>query len=278
VSQAGRVVVSPDGVLWAVPFAALPGLAGGAWLGLEKPLTYAQSLTVLTSKGIEPKGGHTSALVVGDPKAGEGVGAFSFFGAPAPLPGARQEAVEVARLYGATPLLGDAATESEVRKRLPSAAVVHLATHGYLHPMRAMSSGLLLASAPRPANAPQLPSDDGTLQAWEIMRDIRLRADLVVLSACESGRGARIPGEGLIGLTRAAQYAGAKSIIAGQWAVSDESTARLMTTLHRGLRAGLAKDEALRKAMLEVERRDTSRQPYFWAAFALLGEGAAPLR
>src|SRR5262249_51371337 len=98
---------------------------------------------------------------------------------------------------------------------------------------------------------------------------LKLKAELVMLSACESGRGQNVRGEGLIGLTRALQCDGARSVLASQWKVADFSTAQLMLTFHRHLRAGLAKDEALRRAMARVRQAPEMAHPYFWTAFFL---------
>jgi len=193
---------------------------------------------------------------------------------PVPLPGTEKEVTEVARLYGGSALTGAAATEARVRQAVESADVVHLATHGYLHPTRAMSSGVLLAAPGGPAGDGT--HDDGALQAWEIYSQLRLRAELVVLSGCETGRGQSVRGEGLIGLTRALQYAGARSVVASQWKVDDESTRALMTAMHRNLRRGLAKDEALRQAMVALRRDRRTAHPYDWAPFRLLGDPDNP--
>jgi CHAT domain-containing protein len=114
---------------------------------------------------------------------------------------------------------------------------------------------------------------------------MRLDADLVVLSACETALGEDLHGEGLIGLTRAFQYARARSVVASLWAVPDDSTATLMRIFHDSLHAGSSIDKALRNAQLSLIRRtyataddeariagvDTS-QPYFWTGFALYGD------
>src|SRR5258707_9276057 len=84
--------------------------------------------------------------------------------------------------------------------------------------------------------------DNGLLQAWEIFEQVHIDADLVTLSACETGLGQEIGGEGLIGLTRAFQYAGARSVLASLWNVADESTADLMRRFYGHLKAGLSKD------------------------------------
>ena len=167
------------------------------------------------------------------------------------------------------------ATEAELRKRIESADVVHLATHGYLNPVRAMSSGLLLTV---PEKEPQIgeTDNDGVLQAWEIYSQLKLRAELVVLSACETGRGQLVRGEGIIGLTRALQYAGVRSVVATQWKVDDRSAAMLMVAFHRNLRHGMAKDEALRQAMELVRKSKRKAHPYYCAAFFLTGDPDNP--
>ena len=113
--------------------------------------------------------------------------------------------------------------------------------------------------------------NDGVLQAWEIFSQLRLRAELVVLSACDTALGKNVRGEGIVGLTRAFQYAGARSLIASQWEVADQSTSALMLALYESLNAGKQKDEALRLAMVKVAAAKTTAHPHYWAAFTLTG-------
>jgi len=134
-----------------------------------------------------------------------------------------------------------------------------------------MSSGVLL-TVPEKEPGPGETDNDGALQAWEIYSQLKLKAELVVLSGCETGRGQEVKGEGLIGLTRALQYAGARSIVASQWKVADRSTATLMVAFHRFLRQGLAKDEALQKAMAQLRQSRKTSDPYYWAPFILVGD------
>jgi CHAT domain-containing protein len=190
---------------------------------------------------------------------------------PSPLPATGEEAKAIARFYGSVPLLGESATEAALRQQIEQAQVIHLATHGFLHPTRPMSSGVLL-TLPEKEPGPQETANDGVLQAWEIYSELKLKAELVVLSACETGRGQNVAGEGIVGLTRALQSAGARSIVASRWAVSDESTRRLMVGLHRKLWEGKGKDEALREAMREVREEAERGHPYYWAPFFLLGD------
>ena len=132
-------------------------------------------------------------------------------------------------------------------------------------------------------------ADDGLLHAWEIFESVRTNADLVTLSACETGLGKTVSGEGMIGLVRAFQYAGARNIVASLWRVSDRSTATLMNAFYGELASGARKDEALRAAKLKLLRGtmfagsqqlraiggivegdvSSTAHPFYWAAFQL---------
>jgi CHAT domain-containing protein len=311
IAGAERLLISPDGTLWEVPFAALVTNASGAphYLGAVKAITYTPSLALFAQSRSETRrlaqGGNLSAVVVGHPVfsrtalalasskpssgrqemkrdvasltslLGPGLGERGYLfldgRPPESLPETEREAVAVAELYGTTPLLGEQATEAALRKQIETADIIHLATHGYLHPVRAMSSGVLL-TVPEKEPEPGETDNDGALQAWEIYSQLKLKAELVVLSACETGRGQEVKGEGLVGLTRALQYAGARSIVASQWRVADQSTATLMVAFHRSLRQGVSKDEALRQAMALVRRNPATSHPYYWAPFILVGD------
>lgn len=297
IDAAQRLIVSPDGPLWELPFAALVTNASGetAWLGLERRLTYTPSLTVLVQERERRPGDAAStgeALVVGDPvfasDAGSTQSDFTVLrgershltaggAAPARLPATAVEARRVAALYGTQPLLGQAATEAAVREKLPYASIVHLATHGYFHPYLAMSSGVLLAPSSRETTTDDT-DDDGALQAWEFGTGLPLQADLVVLSACETGRGETARGEGLVGLTRSLQAAGARSVVATHWKIADEATADLMVTFHETIHSGVPMDEALRQAMRRTAAREQTAHPFYWAAFFLTGDPGQPLR
>ena len=323
VARAKRLVVSPDGPLWDLPFAALVSNADGRpeYLGLRTPLVYTQSLALYsravtaemnTSGGNDGAGSDGAALVVGNPlydnerraqvlAPGKGNivvaanrsvhpsgtirdpindellrGSTPVRGerglltrdVPQQLPGAEVEARKIARLYGTQAAIGALPTEKWFRQNAGKARLIHLATHGYFNSRLPMSSGVLLA-VPEKFNAENT-NDDGVLQAWELF-ELPLRAELVVLSACESGLGAEVEGEGLVGLTRAFQFAGARSVVASQWFVSDSSTSSLMTRFHDGLRRGLAKDEAMRQAMVAVSAEPSTAHPYYWAPFFLMG-------
>src|SRR5207253_11069952 len=117
--------------------------------------------------------------------------------------------------------LAAAATEERAKSVSPRARYVHFAAHGYLDERFPLNSGLALTIPEKLVEG----QENGLLQAWEIFEQVRLEADLVVLSACQTGLGKEMGGEGLIGLTRALQYAGARSIVASLWSVDDLKTA-----------------------------------------------------
>ena len=145
--------------------------------------------------------------------------------------------------------------------------IIHFATHGLLNSEHPELSGLvfsLIDEQGRPQN--------GFLRLHEIY-NLRLPAELVVLSACQSGLGKQIKGEGLVGLTRGFMYAGAPRVVASLWQVNDYATAELMKRFYRGmLKDGLRPAAALRAAQIEMFNQKQWSSPYFWAAFVLQGE------
>ena len=185
------------------------------------------------------------------------------------LPGSRDEVMTLARLYGpaARVYVGAEATEERATRIGREARLIHFAAHGLINDRLPLNSALALTIPRRPSAG----SSNGLLQAWEIYDRMRLDADLVTLSACESALGREARGEGLFGLARAFLYAGARSVLASQWRVSDRSTAVLMERFYTELRAGRAKDEALRVAQLHLIASEASSHPYYWAAFQLHG-------
>ncbi len=144
---------------------------------------------------------------------------------------------------------------------------VHFATHGYIDSERTDLSAIVLSLVDEQGK-PQ----DGFLRAHEIY-NLHLPAELVVLSACETGLGKEIKGEGLVGLTRGFMYAGARRVVVSLWNVNDKATAELMTRFYRGmLIENKTPAAALRTAQLEMSRQRQWQSPYYWAAFVLQGE------
>jgi CHAT domain-containing protein len=194
-------------------------------------------------------------VVVGDPKMPivEGVSLI-------PLPGARQEAINIAQIFQTQPLLGEQATKSTVLQQIKTAKILHLATHGLLDNVRDdMPGSIALAPSGQ---------DNGLLSSGEIF-DLKLNLDLVVLSACDTGRG-KLTGDGVVGLSRSFFAAGTSSVLVSLWAVNDGSTNALMSEFYRQLQTEPNKSKALRQAMLKTRERYPN--PIDWAAFTLIGE------
>jgi CHAT domain-containing protein len=151
-----------------------------------------------------------------------------------PLPGAEKEAKDIAKLFNAKALIGNQATKAFVLDKMPQAKLIHLATHGLIGDFKELGIPGAIALAPDSIKANKSEPGDGLLTASEIL-DLKLNANLVVLSACDTGQG-RVSGDGVIGLSRSLISAGASSVLVSLWAVSDEATAFLMTEFYRNLR------------------------------------------
>ncbi len=250
------VIFLPQGELFLVPFAALPN-AQGQHLIENHTLSTAPSIQTLefTQALAQRPKSQGNVLIVGDPKMPE------FDGSPLEsLPGARQEAIDIGKLLKTSPILGEQATKSAILKQMPSAKILHFATHGLLDTVAGhMPGAIALAPSGR---------DNGLLSAGEIF-DLKLNADLVVLSACDTGRG-QITGDGVVGLSRSFVAAGAPSVLVSLWAVDDGSTSALMGEFYRQLATQPHKAQALRQAMLKT--RQQTPDPFHWAAFTLIGE------
>jgi CHAT domain-containing protein len=187
------------------------------------------------------------------------------------LPFTRQEAEEILAVAPSgqnLKALGFKANRSiATSAELSEYRYVHFATHGYLDTTRASLSAIVLSLVDQAGN-PQ----DGFLRAHDIY-NLNLPAELVVLSACETGLGKDIRGEGLDGLTRGFMYAGARRVIVSLWNVNDKATAALMQRLYTGmLRSNKTPAAALRTAQIQMLRTREWRSPYYWAAFMMQGE------
>ncbi|MEC4811853.1 MAG: CHAT domain-containing protein [Scytonema sp. PMC 1069.18] len=179
-----------------------------------------------------------------------------------PLPGAEREAKVIAPLLKTQPIIGKDATKVAVLQKMLKARIIHLATHGFLDDFHEIGTPGAIALSPSG-------EDDGLLTAGEILK-LQLNAELVVLSACDTGRG-RLTGDGVIGLSRSLILAGVPSVIVSLWAVPDIPTADLMTEFYQNLEQGFDKASALRQAMLTIMKQYPNN-PKNWAAFSLIGE------
>jgi CHAT domain-containing protein/predicted negative regulator of RcsB-dependent stress response len=162
----------------------------------------------------------------------------------------------------------DASRMTALRPELGEYRIVHFATHGLLNNIHPELSGIVLSLVDKEGQ-----QQDGFLRLQDIY-NLKLSAELVVLSACQTGLGKEIKGEGLIGLTRGFMYAGAPRIVASLWKVDDRATSELMKRFYQGLLGpeALRPAGALRQAQLSIWKQKQWREPYYWAAFVLQGE------
>ena len=283
--EADRILISPDGPLHVLPFSALvlPETDDGRrrryrYLVEWKPIHRTLSATLYTELQTRHREGPDAsppriavfADAVSPSVVGGALGRDFAFGT---LPESREEARSIAAIYGgrARVYVGRQASEARARSVAADVDILHFAVHSLLDERSPLNSSLVL-SATEEQSAGQ---DNGLLQAWEVFEAVRLDADLVTLSACQTALGAELGGEGLMGLARAFQFAGARTVLASLWTVSDRSTAELIRHFYTRLATGETKDAALRAAQLELIRGaagPSSTGPFHWAAFELIGD------
>jgi len=293
-AEAGkRLAIVPDGGLQRVPFAMLPIPGSGEPIVTQHEVVTLPSISTVAILRRELEGRKPAArevAVFADPlfdsggrdAAGESRLLEHLAEQESAAPGAMKlniprlpwtlrEADEILRSAGKSSSLRavgvKASRAAALNGQLEQYRYVHFATHGYLDTERPSLSALVLAQVDekkRPV--------DGFLRVDDIY-NTRLNADLVVLSACQTGLGKEVRGEGVMGLTRAFMYAGAPRVIVSLWNVNDRATADLMGDLYRKmLREGKRPAEALREAQIELRKDSQWESPYYWAAFQLQGD------
>ncbi len=305
-SQLGtkRIVVVADGALQRFPFSVLPTASGAPLIATNEVvmLPSASALVELRKEAAARQPAPKTLAVFADAVFGQAdermrKGSVTSSAAKSPeatrilehlaepanadssgasmriprLPFTRLEADEILRVASGSGNLRafgfDASRALAISGALSEYRYLHFATHGYLDTEHPNLSALVLAqydSQGKPL--------DGFLRAGDIYNS-HLKADLVVLSACQTGLGKEVSGEGLMGLTRAFLYAGAPRVVVSLWNVNDKATADLMAVLYRRiLRNGDRPSAALRAAQLEIGKRTRWAAPYYWAAFVQQGD------
>ncbi|MEG4458491.1 CHAT domain-containing tetratricopeptide repeat protein [Microcoleus sp. N9_A1] len=255
------VIFIPHQSLFLVPFVALQDPTG-QYLIEKHTILIAPAIQILQlTRQSRQKVRQLSLqnnLVVGNPTMPK-------IGTPPrqldPLPGSEQEAITIAQLLNTKPITGSQATKASITQQMLKARIIHLATHGLLNEVKRRDLPGAIALGPSG-------NDDGLLTSSEIL-DLKLNAELVVLSACNTGRG-KLTGDGVLGLSRALISAGVPSIIVSLWLVPDAATAELMAEFYRQLQLNPNKAQALRQAMLITMKMHPN--PQDWAAFTLIGE------
>jgi CHAT domain-containing protein len=263
-----RLVVVADGALNYVPFGALGDpRADGAPLIREVEVVRLPSAFLVSALRDQRSGRKFTRwiAIAADPAYGKGSGLSL-----RPLPESRREAARIAALApegGVDVVTRFAATREwvETTDFAPFRAL-HIAAHAIVDDERPELSGIVLSLIDE-KGSPR----NGFLRLHDIY-NLNLPVDLVVLSACETGLGKEVKGEGLISLVRGFMYAGAPAVIASSWKVDDAATAELMTELYRGIFAGKTPAAALREAQIALSRIPRFRAPYYWAAFELQGD------
>jgi tetratricopeptide (TPR) repeat protein len=236
-----KIILVPHDFLHYVPFHAL--YDGDRYLIEQHEISYCPSASVYKlclDKATAPRRG-TGILIVGVPDE--------------KAPFIEEEVAAVKSLWEeAEVLCGPEATLDNVRRRAASCRLIHLAAHGVFRRDNPMFSALRVG--------------DGWLNFYDIFT-LDLQADLVTLSACETGINEVFPGDELFGVMRGFLYAGAPSLLVSLWMVNDRSTADFMREFYTGVKEGLSKRAAVRRAQLRV--KESYPHPYFWAPFILMG-------
>jgi len=280
-----ELIIVPHDVLHYLPFHALVG-PDGHYLIEKYPIYYLSSASLLQFVKEKRKAGGEKVLAFGNPDLGDPEKNLEY---------AELEAAEVKNVYPqSTVYVKKDASEEKSKSLSPTHDILHFATHAQLNEDDPLSSAVLLAKEDK---------EDGRLEVREIF-GMDLKANLVVLSGCDTGLGKLSTGDELVGLTRAFIYAGTPSVVASLWSVDDSSTAQLMASFYRNLKT-MSKVEALRQAQLELIRGEgrsemlahrgvggigklgetvksdasqnpisiSTSHPYFWAPFILVGDG-----
>jgi CHAT domain-containing protein/tetratricopeptide (TPR) repeat protein len=272
------LLFSPDGNLVHIPFELLlasvpPPQSSTAWRNLDfllrhHPIAYVNSASIHFGfndlQREAPTGGvlAMAPIFAGTSRENRNqLNALKF---------TEQEVKGIAQIFPTQISLGADATEAYFRQHAPHFRVLHLATHGIADLSNPHDSHILLSQDP------SFP-EDGALYLSELM-NMRLSADMVVLSACNTGRGKLLEGEGAVSLARAFQYAGCPSVVMSLWEVDDLATAKVMELFYEYLAQGHTKPQALRLAKLNYldSARPERTHPWFWAGFIQNGN-TAPL-
>jgi CHAT domain-containing protein/Flp pilus assembly protein TadD len=297
------LVVLPDSVLWELPFELLvegrTADSEGKYLIETRNIRYAPSLTVLhlidqwektravpaeplwaladpifgpdDSRARGDLGKETRDLLARYALRRSGAGSWRR------LPATRAEAAAIARLEGAgsDDVVTDALASEQVVKTASALGILarkhhlHLATHGILGVGLGRQPSLVLSQVGNDGAVQLGGPNDGFLTLEEVTH-LRLNADLVVLSACETGKGDLKPAEGVVGLARAFLHAGSRGVVCSLWSVEDERTSTLMLALYQQLKAGNSSAEALAQARRQLITQEEA--PFYWAPFILIGK------
>ena len=250
--QEKELVIVPDGALCLTPWAAV----------IESiRIRTVPSLTCYQLISSVPEGYHkkTGALLIGNP-------CFKELQKPlANLPCAQEEVEMIGTILNTAPLTGKHATKAEVMKRMSSVGIIHIASHG------SERTGEI-ALSPNPGWTSKLPQEKDFILKMSDVQAAKLRARLVVLSCCHSGRGRILKGEGVVGIARAFLAAGARSVLVALWAIDDEATMVFMKSFYQYLKKGKTASAAVHQSIKSLRESEEFSEMRYWAPFQLIGD------
>ena len=253
-----ELIVVPDDALSLAPWAALSE---------SLRIRTVPSLAILKLIADSSADHHTKdgVLLVGDPSLEK---VTNKRGKPIhkQLNYAKKEVEMIGAILNGQPLTGEAATKQEVLKRIESVALVHIAAHG-----KKETGEIALAPNPGWQSKNPTPMEEDYILKMSDIQAAELRARLVVLSCCHSGKG-EVNSEGVVGMARAFLFAGARSVLVSLWAIDDEATMEFMKSFYQHLRAGESASHALQKAMKCLRESENFSAPKYWAPFGLIGD------
>ncbi|MFZ4545307.1 MAG: CHAT domain-containing protein [Saprospiraceae bacterium] len=293
-----HIYISPDGIYHKINFETL-STGDDKYLGEKHDFTLVSNLNEIAENKIESKSEHPLAILIGNPSYD--IHHLNQYKLPAnwtsdvvrsfeltPNPYTEKEVKSIRQILSknkwATQLYVQSEAKEEVLKSLPqSPTVLHIATHGYYLPYgksienlhfnnpknRLLQSMLFFSGALNTINGEKTGDEDGIFNAYDMSNLDLSQTSLVVLSACQTGLGKIMNGEGVFGLQRAVKSAGAKSLIISLWEVDDKATQLLMTNFYKYWTSGMDKHSAFKAAQKKV--RENYPQPFYWGAFVLVG-------
>ena len=250
--QDDELVIVPDGALCLTPWSAV---FESIRIRIVPSLTSYQLILSV------PEGHHEKkeALLVGNPCLKELKKPLDA------LPCAQEEVEMIASLLKATPLTGIHATKAEVMKRMSSVALIHIAAHGNERTGE-------IALSPNPGWSSKFPQRKDYILKMSDVHAANVRARLVVLSCCHSGRGRVLKGEGVVGIARAFLAAGARSVLVTLWAIDDEATMVFMKNFYQQLKGGKTASAAVQQSMKFLRESEQFYEMKYWAPFQLIGD------
>jgi len=247
-----EVVIVPDGALCLTPWAAV---IESSRIRIIPSLTSYQLILSV------PEGHHKNigALLVGNPCLKELKEPLD------DLPGAQEEVEIIAAILNKRPLIGKQATKAEVMKRMSSVGLIHIAAHGNADTGQ-------IALCPNPGWTSQFPKEEDYILKMSDVQAANLRARLVVLSCCNSGRGRILKGEGVVGIARAFLAAGARSVLVALWGIYDDATVVFMKSFYQHLKEGKTASASVQQSMKSLRESEEFSEIRYWAPFQLIGD------